>query len=175
MKAIYFVGVLVLLFLIIVGSASAYSPGLKLEKSASPTIYSTAGQTITYTYKVTNMGNVKISGPITVTDNKIGTFTISTRDLSPGVTVGGKANYKIINQDLKNGSVTNLAYATGKYNKQKIASNTASRTITAGQNPALTIVKSASPTTYSAIGQAITYTYKVNYLTLNRLSDNYCR
>jgi uncharacterized repeat protein (TIGR01451 family) len=161
MKAIYFVSILVLIFLVTVGSASAYSPGLKLEKSASPTIYSAAGQTITYTYKITNSGNVKISGPITVTDNKIGTFTINTRDLSPGATVNGKATYKITNQDLKNGSVTNLASAAGKYSKQKIASNTVSRTIKAGQNPALTIVKSASPTTYSAAGQTITYTYKV--------------
>ena len=48
-----------------------------------------------YTYKVTNSGNFKISGPITVTDNKIGTFTISTKDLAIGATVSGKATYKI--------------------------------------------------------------------------------
>jgi hypothetical protein len=36
MKIVPFVGVLVLL-LLMVGSASAYSPGLKFEKSASPT------------------------------------------------------------------------------------------------------------------------------------------
>ncbi len=160
MKVVPFVGVLVLL-LLMVGSASAYSPGLKFEKSASPTTYDHAGQIITYTYKVTNSGNVKISGPITVTDNKIGTFTISTKDLATGATVSGKATYKITSQNLKDGSVTNLAYATGIYNKQKVKSNQASSTVKTNQKPALTIIKSASPSIYSAVGQTITYTYKV--------------
>ncbi len=160
MKIVPYVGVLVLL-LLMVGSASAYSPGLKFEKSASTTTYDHAGQIITYTYKVTNSGNVKISGPITVTDNKIGTFTISTKDLATGAIVSGKATYKITSQNLKEGSVINLAYATGIYNKQKVKSNQASSTVKNNQKPALTIIKSASPTVYSAVGQTITYAYKV--------------
>ena len=41
-------------------------------KIASPENYSEVGQNITYTYNVTNTGNVFIAGPITVTDNRTG-------------------------------------------------------------------------------------------------------
>ena len=48
-------------------------PGAAIAKSAYPTTYDAIGQTITYTYKVTNSGNADISAPITVTDDKFGT------------------------------------------------------------------------------------------------------
>ncbi len=48
------------------------SPSLITVKIASPETYSTVGENITYTYNVTNTGNVGISGPIKVTDNKTG-------------------------------------------------------------------------------------------------------
>ena len=49
---------------------------LWLIKSANPKDYSTEGRNITYTYTVTNSGNVTISAPITVTDDKFGTISI---------------------------------------------------------------------------------------------------
>ena len=44
---------------------------------------------------------------------------------------------------------------------ESTSSNPATLTVTSGQSPALTIVKSASPTTYATIGQTITYIYNV--------------
>ena len=49
---------------------SADSPDLKPEKSASPATYDHIGQIIMYMYLVTNSGEVKISEPYPVTDNK---------------------------------------------------------------------------------------------------------
>jgi hypothetical protein len=98
-------------------------PVLTIQKSAHPTSYDTAGQTITYTYTVTNSGNGDISAPITVTDDKAGTVPIqSSGILSPGSNITGTATYKITDADINTGSVTNVAYATGSINNQPITS-----------------------------------------------------
>ena len=137
------------------------NPALTINKSASPATYSTVGQIITYTYNVTNTGNVNITGPINVTDDKVGTVLITAGNLIPGQSVIGTTNYTIIQADLDSGSVTNSAFATGKSGNNTINSNNATATVTVVQNPALTINKSASPATYSTVGQIITYTYNV--------------
>ena len=49
---------------------------LAIVKSAYPTRYDDAGQTITYHYTVTNSGNADISAPITVVDDNFGTVPI---------------------------------------------------------------------------------------------------
>ena len=137
---------------------SEQSPALAIVKSASPTTYSTVGQTITYTYTVTNSGNANIKGPINIIDSRInGLISIYSNDLAPGQSVIGIANYTITQADINSGSVTNLAYA----NNNNTYSNTVALTVTSEQSPALTIVKSASPITYSTVGQTITYTYTV--------------
>ncbi len=137
------------------------SPALLTVKIASPTTYSSVGENITYTYNVNNTGNVRISAPINITDNKTGTFTISNSGLAPGQNVTGTANYTITQADLDNGSVTNEAFATGTFNGTEVNSTNVTATVTAIQSPALITVKIASPTSYSAVGQKITYNYTV--------------
>src|SRR5664280_1165227 len=75
-------------------------PALKIGKSASPKIYNTVGQNITYTYTVTNSGNVNITGPINVTDSILGIMNITAGDLIPGQTVTGTAKYSITQADI---------------------------------------------------------------------------
>ena len=139
-------------------ATSEQSPALTIVKSASPITYSTVGQTITYTYTVTNSGNVNIKGPINIIDSRInGPILIPNTDLAPGQSVIGIANYSITQEDINSGSVTNSAYA----NNNNTNSKNVALTVTAVQSPALTIVKSASPTNDSTVGQTITYTYTV--------------
>jgi uncharacterized repeat protein (TIGR01451 family) len=133
---------------------------LTIAKSASPTTYSYVGQEITYTYVVTNTGNVKIKGPIKVTDDKIGVLTVSTSSLESGKSITKTTTYKIKQADLISGSVTNKASVTGYFNNKLIKSNDATATVTVSK-PALKLEKSASPATYDAVGQTITYKYAV--------------
>ncbi len=45
-------------------------PALSIVKMATPSTYSTVGAVISYSYLVTNSGNVTLSGPFTVSDDK---------------------------------------------------------------------------------------------------------
>jgi uncharacterized repeat protein (TIGR01451 family) len=88
--------------------------GLTITKVQSSTTYSFAGQTITYTYFVTNSENVDISAPITIIDDKLGTISVQkSGTLRPGSKVTGTSTYKITDADINTGSVANSAYATG--------------------------------------------------------------
>lgn len=61
--------------------------GLTVEKSANKETFSAVGEEITYTYKVTNTGNVTLGGPFNLVDNKIGVIdTSSVEALAPGAT-----------------------------------------------------------------------------------------
>ena len=139
-------------------SGSCKTISLQLAKSASSPTYSTAGQTITYTYNVTNTGNLDIAGPINIIDDKFNTITVQNDALLAGQSAIKTVPYTITLDDFAKGYVTNLAYATNNV----INSNTATQIVT-GPAPiiGLHLVKSASSPTYSAAGQTIIYTYNV--------------
>jgi len=78
------------------------SPGLSLNKTANPTTYTSVGQVIVYTYVVTNIGTTTLTGPFTVTDDKLGSFTCGTEteSLEPGASVTCTMSYTIRARDL---------------------------------------------------------------------------
>lgn len=141
---------------------AAPTPALKIRKEANLTSYAD-GQTIKYVYTVKNTGNVNLAGNITVNDNITGAFNITSSSLNAGDSIQGTATYPTTHVDFIAGSVTNLANATALFNNQPVRSPDTTLTVPAMQQglPALTIVKSASPTTYSTVGQTITYTYTI--------------
>jgi hypothetical protein len=134
---------------------------LKLTKSASPATYSAVGQVITYSYVVKNAGNVTLPGPFTISDNKLGMISCPLGSLAPGASVTCTATYTIKQSDFDNCSITNKATASTTYGGNVVRSNEATATVTAVKNPAISLTKSASPATYSAVGQVITYSYIV--------------
>ena len=80
--------------------------GLTITKVPSSTTYSVAGQTIAYTYLVTNTGTSDITG-IVVTDTSLGTITLGSpsspvTSLAPGAQAIGTATYTIKQSDVDN-------------------------------------------------------------------------
>ena len=89
-------------------------PGHLLVKSASITSYSAAGTPVTYSYKVTNSGNVTLTS-VGVTDPMAGLSAIScpSTTLAPGASETCTATYTTTQADVDAGSLTNTGTATG--------------------------------------------------------------
>jgi uncharacterized repeat protein (TIGR01451 family) len=85
---------------------------LGLVKTADKASYSTLGEVITYTYVVTNTGNVTLAGPFTVNDDKTPVTCPATATLAVGASITCTASYSITEADLAADGVTNVARAT---------------------------------------------------------------
>ena len=147
---------------------AAPAPALTIVKSATPTTVTAAGQTVDYSFLVTNTGNVTLS-PVVVNDTSFsGTGTLSAiscpdTSLAPGTNETCTATYKVTQADIDAGSVTNTATATGTppNGGTPVTSPPSTATVTATPAPGLTIVKSATPTTVGTVGQTVTYSFLV--------------
>ena len=91
-------------------SCSPCAPAIDVAKAASVTT-AHVGDAITYTYTVTNTGNVRLTG-LGVTDSRLGAIGLGTTALGPGDSTTGSAQYVVVAGDLP-GPLVNTATATG--------------------------------------------------------------
>ncbi|MFZ5819829.1 MAG: DUF7507 domain-containing protein [Chloroflexota bacterium] len=105
-------------------------PSLEMTKHASPSVYSQVGALITYEYKVTNTGDVPVSGPFVLEDNRAIEFwnCQSLASLGPGETMTCQGFYRITAEDYC-GTVTNTATVSGQYQGQTVRSNSDSASV----------------------------------------------
>jgi len=136
----------------------AGQPAWTLSKTANPATYTAAGQAIGYSYLLTNSGSVTINS-ISITDNKVSPVSCPAATLAPGANMTCTGTYTTTASDVSSGSVTNTATANGTPSSGTLQPATAQATITFAGQPAWTLTKTPSPTTYTAAGQAITYSY----------------
>ena len=151
---------------------TAQTPALTIAKSASPSTVTAAGQTVHYSFLVTNSGNTTLTN-VKVTDTPTapaGAVTPvcpgSVGNTGPTVTAGQNitctATYTVTQADIDNGSIHDSALATGTPpTGASVQSPPSPATVTATQLPALTVAKSASPAKVTAVGQTITYSFVV--------------
>ncbi|HEX9139032.1 MAG TPA: hypothetical protein VF848_04535, partial [Steroidobacteraceae bacterium] len=126
------------------------SPAIALLKSASIANYSAPGTAITYSYTVTNNGNVDLI-PVTVTDPMSGLSAIScpSTALAPAAFEICTATYTTTAADVTKGSISNTATTTGKPQVGSSATATSTLMIPLVVPPNFTIT--ASPTSVSVV------------------------
>ena len=121
--------------------ATTQSPSLSLTKSASVTKVSQVNQTVTYSFSVTNTGNVTVNN-VTINDvqaapslsSSLSGLTCPDASLAPGGNETCTATYTVTQADLNHGSITDTATASGKTTVgTAVTSNASSVTIQAVQ------------------------------------------
>ncbi|MDN3205971.1 DUF7507 domain-containing protein [Algoriphagus sediminis] len=95
--------------------------------------YESVGDEIVYKYIITNTGNVNLTGPIQVTDDKIPNIPAVNQDLAIGESVEVTASYFVVQDDFEAPErfVTNTAFATAQFGQEEVKSNEDSETVRA--------------------------------------------
>lgn len=157
------------------------APAILIVKAASPMTFDSALDPISYTFLVTNTGNVTLTG-VVVDDPLLSGVTCGpwpagnaagTLLAGESVPCAGDEPYLTTQDDVDTGHVDNKATTTGTPPVGPNVTSTDDERVTATQTPAITIVKTASPTTYTnpyvpgtdgvePSGDEITYTFVVS-------------
>ena len=134
-------------------------------KSAEPGSFAAAGETIHYSFLVTNTGNVTLTGVQVVDTDLPGLSAIDCPDatLAAGASQTCTASYTTTAGDVDAGSVTNAATAQGDRpgSTTPVMSGPSTATVPVIGAPAITVVKSARPRTFSGPGMVIHYSFVV--------------
>src|SRR5690606_13982743 len=81
--------------------------------------------------------------------------------LAPGDAITCTASYTITQDDLDDGTVTNIATGQASFAGNAVTANQASETVAALQNPELSLEKVANPLIYDKVGDIISYEYEL--------------
>jgi uncharacterized repeat protein (TIGR01451 family) len=145
-------------------------PALEVVKTADVERITAAGQTVTYSFEVTNTGNVTVTDPRVTEGDFSGTGDLSAVEcpadasLAPGESVTCTATYEVTQADVDSGALTNTASAGGTTPSGDPVppSEPSTVEIPVDPRPGLSVVKSADVTADEfAAGQAVTYTFVV--------------
>src|SRR5205823_1425650 len=133
-----------------------------------------AGDTVTYSYKVTNTGTDTLTN-VTATDDKLGAITLATTTLAPGQSTTGTATATLTQAQIDAGSVTNIVTADGKPPSGPDVTNTATDTVPLVQAPSIAVTKREAGRervwVTEVAGDTVTYTYKVTNTSNDMLTN----
>lgn len=116
--------------------------GLVIAVTPSPTTFSKAGQIVSFSYKVTNAGNVAINS-ITVSDTKISGIACPASTLSTGAATTCSGSYTTTAADVIAGSISGTAIAQGVFGAVPVASPPVTTTVQLDTNAVRRATQSA--------------------------------
>ena len=118
------------------------------------------GDTIAYTFVVTNTGNVTLS-PVSVSDPKVGAVSCPPGSLAPGATRTCTATYTLTQGDVDAGVVNNVATASGTPPTGPPVTDQDNTTTPVTRAAAITLDKQAGVPSGNTMGSTIAYTFLV--------------
>ena len=142
---------------------ASQGPTILLAKTPSIPTFTGPGELVTYTYVVTNTGNVTLTA-VNVSDPMPGLSAVDcpVSTLAPSAQVTCTATYTTTQADVDAGFVRNTATATGTPpSGLPNPTSPAFALVIAVRTPAIGVVKQASIASFSAPGTQVTYTYVV--------------
>ncbi|MFF2629614.1 LPXTG cell wall anchor domain-containing protein, partial [Kitasatospora griseola] len=130
------------------------------------------GDTVQYTYTVTNTGTVAVHG-IAVSDDHVTSVTCDATTLNPGQSTLCHGSYVITEDDVEAGHVTNKARASGvEPEGDPVESPPGEATVeTTSGASSLSITKQADVSGSAHVGDTVTYTYTVTNTGTTVLTD----
>jgi len=145
-------------------SATYATTALSLAKSVTESTFTLPGDTLHYSYLVTNSGFAPLAGPVTVSDNRAtvtcpAVNTVGDLDnfLDPGEAVTCTATYVVTPADVANAQVTNTAQATA----DGVNSNQATKMVPLSTSADVSIDKARTTAAPYLTGQSVNYTITV--------------
>ncbi len=138
----------------------APDPSIALDKQAGVPSGSAAGDTIDYTFLVTNTGNVTLD-PVSIDDPTANPVTCPVTTLAPGATTTCTASYTLTQADVDSGHIANTATVTGTDPNGTDVTATDSTDTPIAAGPAITLDKQAGVPTGDTAGSTIAYTFLV--------------
>ncbi|MEO7016605.1 MAG: hypothetical protein ABI130_05825 [Leifsonia sp.] len=154
------------------------SPAVTLQKTASVSNVTAAGQTLTYQFLVKNTGNVTLHSSDVVETRFTGHTVLrpvcpsGISSLAPSDSIVCTADYVVTQADMDAGKIENTARVAGETpTGDPITTPESQIDITAQAAPALTVDKSVSPTSITAAGQPVMYSYLIKNTGNVTLSD----
>ena len=166
----------------------AQNPAIAVVKSQALTTDSNlngladAGDVVTYSYVVTNTGDVTLSS-VSLSDDVEGAITLSdvagdgVGVLAVGDSETGSSAHTVTQAEFDAGTLTNIATASGQGPQGQPVQDTDTQTVTFAQNPAIQVVKSQTLTTDANgngapdLGDVITYNFTVTNIGDVTLTD----
>ena len=153
------------------------APGIRLVKSADTSIAARAGDLVTYSFLVTNIGNVTLSN-LAVTDVLAAPagppmlVRCPVTTLVPAASTTCTASpYTVTQDDADGGTITNTATAAGTPPVGPAVTDVDDWTVTVAPAPNIRVVKTADVTVGGRVGDLVTYSFEVTNTGNLRLHD----